>query len=174
MFVKPFIDKEKACELLSAKKRFLFGEKKLPLKKIELIYLPYYLFKASIKTNAEKLEVWLSVDAIAGTFGLFEEENLLFEKTPRGEIFNFVIDSEKARQIASDEYRWFLIRHSLRRKNPPVIEQIEEYRKIYFPYWVGYYKKKGAYDFRAIDGVSGKLQGIKMRRVFLLALHQHT
>ena len=172
IFVKPSIEKEKASELLSSKKGLLFGQKRLPLQKIELIYIPYYLFKASVLVTGKKLEVYLSVDAIGGTFGLFTEENLAFEKSPAGEFFDFAIAAEKAQIIAREEYRWFLIQHSLRKKNPPVLEYLKEYKKIYFPYWVGYYKEKKGYDFRAIDGVSGKLEGIKMRRVFLLAFSQ--
>jgi hypothetical protein len=45
--------------------------------------------------------------------------------------------------------------------------KISEGMKIYYPFWVGYFKKKKGYDFKALDAVSGEIQGVRMRRVFM-------
>jgi len=39
-------------------------------------------------------------------------------------------------------------------------------------FWIGYILKKKGYDFRACDGISGEIQGIKMRKVFLRAFRE--
>ena len=52
------------------------------------------------------------------------------------------------------------------------MREIRQVERIYYPYWVAYFKGAGGYDFRAADAVSGEVQGIRMRETFLTAFSQ--
>jgi hypothetical protein len=65
-----------------------------------------------------------------------------------------------------------LLEHGLRTRTHPSAEEISEGRKVLYPFWVAYFKKKKGYDFKAIDAVSGEIQGIRMRRLFMNALRK--
>ena len=52
------------------------------------------------------------------------------------------------------------------------VQEISEPERVHYPFWVAYFKKRGAYDFKALDAVSGEIQGVKMRKVFLAAFRQ--
>ena len=52
------------------------------------------------------------------------------------------------------------------------MQEISEPEKVHYPFWVGYFEKRGSYDFKALDAVSGEAQGVKMRKVFLAAFRQ--
>ena len=43
---------------------------------------------------------------------------------------------------------------------------------IILPLFMGYFKKKKGYDFKALDAVSGEIQGVRMRRVFMRVLRK--
>jgi hypothetical protein len=53
-----------------------------------------------------------------------------------------------------------------------VVSSIRFERKIYYPYWIGYFNRKGALDFEVIDGLNAERQGAKMRPVFVNLLLQ--
>ncbi|UCF21162.1 MAG: hypothetical protein JSU87_07180, partial [Gemmatimonadota bacterium] len=77
-----------------------------------------------------------------------------------------------ARETAMQEYRWLMLEHGLRNKRKVSIRAISEPERVHYPFWVAYFKKRGSYDFKALDAVSGEVQGIKMRKVFLAAFRQ--
>jgi hypothetical protein len=54
------------------------------------------------------------------------------------------------------------------------IQEISAPERIHYPFWVAYFKRRGSYDFKALDAVSGEVQGVKMRKVFLAAFRQST
>ena len=72
--------------------------------------------------------------------------------------------------MALSQYKGILLERGLRTRSHPSAEEISEGRKIYYPFWVGYFKKKKGYDFKALDAVSGEIQGVRMRRVFIKVL----
>jgi len=65
-----------------------------------------------------------------------------------------------------------LLEHGLRNKTASTVDAISPAERILYPFWVGYFKKGGSYDFTALDAVSGELQGVRMRKVFLRAFRQ--
>lgn len=71
-----------------------------------------------------------------------------------------------------EEYRWLLLEHGLRNKRKVSVQTISEPEEVHYPFWVAYFRKRGSYDFKALDAVSGEVQGVKMRKVFLAALRQ--
>ena len=65
-----------------------------------------------------------------------------------------------------------LLEHGLRNKTSTTVQNISNAREILYPFWVAYFQKENAYDFKALDAVSGEVQGIRMRKVFLRAFRQ--
>jgi len=187
MFIKPKISQQQAENVFSAKKTpLLLISKLFPWKnpdsaeRLEVLYLPFYLFYVQVEKEkkgkqeslSSKQTVILSVDGLLGHAVLYAENALDTEKDPKTPTptCDFEISSSTAAKTALDQYKGILLEHGLRTRSHPRAEEISEGRKIYYPFWVGYFKKKKGYDFKALDAVSGEIQGIRMRRVFIKAL----
>jgi len=148
--------------------------------RLEVLYLPFYLFdvlvekqeKGQKNTQTTQHRVTLSVDGLLGHAVLYAEDALDVEKDPQtsAPTCDFAIFSSDAAKMALDRYKGILLEHGLRTRSHHKAEEISEGKKVYYPFWIGYFKKKKGYDFKALDAVSGEIQGIKMRRVFIKAL----
>ena len=168
-FVQPAIAKEQAKDIFS-RQRTILRKKKGIVVKIELIYLPFYVFEVSVKTSKGERKSCVSIDGIKGTFSFLNLKNATFEKnTPS---FYFEIKKEEAREIARREYKGEILRSGLIAKNPAELKEISRGEKMYYPFWICYYKKRNVFNFEAIDGISGKPQSVKMNPVFIHAFHQ--
>jgi hypothetical protein len=170
MYVKPEISEEKAREILTRRKSFLFFnllKKPLKLKRIELIYLPFYLL--DIKLSIDK-KVTIATDGLLGCSILFVKDELKSEHTTKHPVCDFVLPASEAQERALKEYKFILLEQDLRSRKTVIVETISDANKIYYPFWIGYYRKGKAYEFKALDALSGQIQGIKMRKVFLKAL----
>ena len=189
MFVKPKISNKQAEDIFSSKKSSfplilkLFPRKNtITPERLEIVYLPFYLFDVSVEKQIKGINrgealtqsVTLSVDGILGHAILYAEDSLDVGKeleTP-APTCDFEISSDEAAKKALDQYKGILLEHGLRTRSHPRADEISDGRKIYFPFWVGYFKKIKGYDFKAIDAVSGEIQGIRMRRLFMNALRK--
>jgi hypothetical protein len=189
MFVKAKISKQQAEDIFAAKKSsvsmipMLFSRKScIQAERLEIVYLPFYLFdvwvekkiKGKNKGDVLTQSVTLSVDGLLGHAVLYAEDSLDVEKeleTP-APACDFEISSDEAAKMALDQYKGILLEHGLRMRTHPSAEEISEGRKVFYPFWVAYFKKKKGYDFKAIDAVSGEIQGIRMRRLFMNALRK--
>ncbi|MDZ7261753.1 MAG: hypothetical protein ONB05_06585, partial [candidate division KSB1 bacterium] len=173
MFVKPQISKEQAEEILSSQRGlFSFQFRKATLLRVELVFLPCYLFTILLNQNREEREIQVTIDGIQGSFALFQDRGIQFTDRPEAEFFKFQLSSQEAREKALEVCRGQLIRWGFRKRHPSQIKGVVEQKKVGYPYWVGYFKRKEAYDFKLIDAVSGSLQGIPMRRLLLVAFRQ--
>lgn len=144
---------------------------------MELIYIPYYLFDVLVKRESESgkgespgsQRVRLSVDGLLGHAVLFAGESLDLKEKRNLSAHEFSISLSEAKKIVLKEYRGILLEHGLRTRNPSRVERILGSQKIYYPFWIGYVKKGKGYDFKALDAVSGEVQGVRMRKIFLHA-----
>jgi hypothetical protein len=166
MVITAVIEKPKAEELLSETNRIWPPRKKII--KVELIYLPLYLFTIKLEDKrGRQYNEMVSVDAIKGEFAFFRETD---SEQPTNEIinnFSCKLTESAARQIASGEYQRFLLKNNLKNSNTSRIINFSEGIRVFYPYWIGYLKRKNGYDFEVIDAVGGSKQGIKMRPVFI-------
>jgi hypothetical protein len=177
MYVIPEISKEQAENILSQKRTFLpirFRKKTVPLKRFELIHLPFYLFDVAVveqtETGKQKKKVTISLDGLVGDNLFFFRENVKYKAGVENPVCPFVLSQTGAQQAAEDKYKWQRLEQGLRMKQKYIPGEIIEVRKIFFPFWVGYFRRGKGYDFKLMDGVSGEVQGIRMRKVFLKAL----
>ena len=80
---------------------------------------------------------------------------------------DFLIQPSEATDKGKEHIRRFLLQQSLKQKYRAELQNINLDNEIYYPFWIGYFYRKGALDFDVIDGVSGEKQGVTMRPVFI-------
>jgi hypothetical protein len=142
------------------------------LTRVELIYLPYYFFDVTLSQDGGSQHVGVAVDGVLGNTVFFVGAALTRESGADFAFCDFVESPSVAQDTALQEYRWLLLEHGLRNKRKASVQEISEPERVHYPFWVAYFKKRGAYDFKALDAVSGEIQGVKMRKVFLAAFRQ--
>ena len=189
MLTKPKISRRQAETIFSIKKttipKFpkLFSRKNSPgPERLEMVYVPFYLFDVLVEKENKgnrgsftpKQYVTLSVDGLLGHAVLYAGNAMDVDKDPETPIqtCGFAISSSDAAKVALDQYKGILLEYGLRTRSHPHATKISEGKKIHYPFWVGYFKKKKGYDFKALDAVSGEIQGVRMRRVFMRALRK--
>jgi hypothetical protein len=189
MFTKPKISRHQAEIIFSIKKssipgiQKLFSGKNYPVpERLEMVYVPFYLFDVLVekenKGNRENFTprqyVTLSVDGLLGHAVLYAANALDAVKNKDTPVptCDFATSQADAAKVALAQYKGILLEHGLRTRSHSHAMKISEGKKIYYPFWVGYFKKRRGYDFKALDAVSGEIQGIRMRRVFMRALRE--
>lgn len=169
-FVQPVISEGQAREIFSQKRNTLL-RKKGEIVRIELINFPYYIFEITAESRRGEKKNYVSVDGIRGTFSFLDFKNVIFLDEGK-KSFYFEIEEREAKEIARTEYKGEILKSGLIEKNPAELKEISKGEKIYYPFWVCYYKKRNRFNFEAIDGISGKKQGVQMNPVFIQALNQ--
>ena len=139
------------------------------MKKTELVYLPYYVHKAVVRQGDAEYEVVACTDGIEGGFSFFNVEEMTSSDEAPEEVIDFVLSPEEAVRCCRDNLRWHLVRQGLRLKVKARVEEVRGTQRLYYPYWVAYFERGGRYDFRTADGVTGEVQGVRMRSLFLKA-----
>jgi len=157
-------------------------KKGIPPEKLEVLYLPFFLFDIAVeKETGEKdrgisgrQNVTLTVDGLLGHAVLFAEDawDVQNDPEPHVPVCDFTLASSRAAEVALEQYKGILLEHGLRTRSHSRAAAISEGRMIYYPFWVAYFKKKKGYDFKALDAVSGEIQGVRMRRVFMKAFRE--
>ncbi len=185
MFVVPKISEQEARNIFSKKKRFSFlrlKKQSLPVERVELVSLPFYLFEVIVqeeergryKKKPLMQNVMLSVDGLLGHTVFYVKDDLEIGSETENAVCRFELSPAEAETFVLSEYRAFLLEHGLRTRSAPQAEKISEGRRMFYPFWIGYFRKKGRYDFVVLDAVSGEIQGIKMRKVFMKAFRLMT
>jgi hypothetical protein len=171
MFISVIIEKHRAEELLSATNGIWPSGKKMV--KVELFYLPIYLFTIELEDRkARHYHEMISVDGIKGEFAFFRESDSVESPNEHMNSFSYILAEPIARKIALAEYQRFLLKNNLKSSNSSGIVSFSKGVKAFYPYWIGYFRRKNGYDFEVIDAVGGGKQGIKMRPVFIELLLQ--
>ncbi len=171
MYAISKIAEEKARIRLAKNPRPL--TRKRQIIKAELLYLPCYIFTIGIEIlNKGESSEQVCVDAIQGQFAYFKGAKFIEFQPDSSRSYDFEISQNEAETIALEEYKRHLLKHSLKKKVHSTVKSIQFDKKIYYPYWLGYFRRKGALDFDVIDGLSAERQGAKMRPVFMNLLLQ--
>jgi hypothetical protein len=166
MYVNVKIEKEKAEQLLTEKNGIWTVRKRII--KVELFYLPLFVFTVTLEDSKGNSHMeTISVDGIRGEFAFFRETEYCQPENELTGKFSFSLTEMTARNIALGEYQRLLLKNNLRNSNISVIADLTGAVQVYYPYWIGYYKRKSGYDFDVIDAVGGGKQGIRMRPVFI-------
>ena len=169
------ISSEQAVKLLSAPGRSFLSKLRRtpdPPARTELLYLPYYCFCITLSGPTDEPLVRVAVDGFSGDGVFFCSDDLERVAVGDAQSCDFELSQADARDIVLDQYKRLLLEHGLRNKTKTSVESISDAEAILYPFWIGYTRKGEAYDFKALDAVSGEAQGIRMRKVFLRAFRQ--
>lgn len=166
--IRPQISTEQAQNILLSPPGFL--KKKRYLEKIELFLLPSFIVDVQVSVHHKSSTQSFCIDAVLGSFAFFDLPEAPHRPTSSFRTCPFFLDAQTVQKKALDEYRRYLLRTSLKMRYTFNIEKIMGTRRIYYPFWIGYYKKRKKIDFDVIDAVGGEHQGAAMRPVFIKAL----
>jgi len=166
--ITPNIPAEPAVEILQSPPGLL--KRKRQLDKIELFYLPSYIVDIQVTSAKTTTRQSFCIDAVLGSFAFFEASTATSSLMTDFRTCPFFLNENYVREKAIDEYRRHLLRTSLKMRFDFQIDKIVAIRKIYYPFWIGYFKRKGKINFDVIDAVGGEHQGSAMRPVFIKAL----
>lgn len=171
LFVIPEVDESKAAIYLAQRPRPLARKRKIL--KVELLYVPCYVFKIKVESRAGiQATEQVCVDGIQGQFAFFKGASISESCQRRCRKFDFIIPLSEAEMMALEEYKRHQLKLNLKHKTVTAISSIDLDQKIYYPYWIGYFRRKQALDFEVIDGISAAKQGVKMRSLFINLLLQ--
>jgi hypothetical protein len=171
MFIPAIIERLKAEELLCHTNGIWPAKRKMM--KVELLYLPMYIFNIKLEDRkGRQNQDMVSVDGIKGEFSFFMETDYEDQIKEKRDILSWNLTETMAREIGMKEDQRFLLKNNLRNSNTNVIMSFSHGVQVYYPYWMGYFKRRKGFDFEVIDAVGGDKQGVKMRPVFIdLILH---
>ena len=132
--------------------------------------MPSYIVSVQVHTQKGTKEQSLCIDAVLGSFAFYE----LAETTtsPPQEFITcpVFLSKDKIREKAIDEYRRHLLLTGLKMRYKFQVEKVLSTRPVYYPFWIGYFRRKGKIDFDVVDAVGGEHQGAALRPVFMKAL----
>lgn len=138
---------------------------------MELIHFPFYLFEATVKTEKTEKKSSVAVDGVSGSFCFLRLTDVTF--CEEGDLsIRFEIREDEARSIAGTEYKGEIMRYGLLGKRSAELKTIGNGERIGYPFWVCYFRKTDKYHFQVLDGISGRMEGMRMHPVFLQAFHQ--
>lgn len=140
--------------------------------KMELLYLPFFIFEIEMEEKGAIRHVRFSADGILGNVAPFSPETETYAEQTDCQTFDFVITKSEAEKKVCEFSRGLVLEHGLKFNRNASVKQVEFSDKIQFPFWFFYFLKKGKYDFKAMDAVCGEFTPIKMRQVFLKAFGQ--
>ena len=167
-FVCEQIDRQQAVAKL-AKRRFLRSS--VFPDRVEMIYVPHYLFRVTLTTRSSEGE-YLAIDAIHGLFSYYNSQDTQDSPNREATVFAFQLDRETAQARGLSAYSRAVYQVSLKSGGRLEIKDVVFEKRMYFPYWVGYFSAKGRISFSTIDAVSGAEQGSKFKPIILQGLTQ--
>ncbi len=171
-FVVPKLSLDEARRILGRRSKLSLRRKR-EMKKMELLYLPYYVHTVTVSQGNDEHEIVVCTDGICSAFSFFNAKETAFCEEASGEVFDFLVSPEEAERACRDNLRWHLIRQGLRLKVKASVKEIRKIESVHYPYWVAYFKGADGYDFLAADAVTGEIQGVRMRKTFLTAFSEH-
>ncbi|MCL4219045.1 MAG: hypothetical protein KJ052_18845 [Candidatus Hydrogenedentes bacterium] len=140
--------------------------------KLEIVWIPHYAMTIETIFRGRRKDVSVSVDALAGTFALFERQGELEPQIPGENHFPpRLTEAEAAENAKTDLLRTIMMMRSNKQKARP--ERIFDIRLFYHPYWVYYYVRwPRLHDFLVIDAYSGAKTGPKIKLALIHAFQE--
>ena len=170
-YVHPVISEHQALEKLSKKRLF---QRAAPLKRIELVYLPFFLHTFEISRSNRTSRLRALCDAVTGVV-VVPDDGFKPDFHAHGESRDYLIeprlDAESTQEIAREEVMQLVLREAFkqplgRELNIRQVAVLE----IALPYWVAYVKKGERYSIKTIDGSTGAKAGFRLKSALLAGL----
>ncbi len=142
---------------------------KIVFEKVELVYLPHWLFTMRVRWKDAEEDVSAAVDAVLGHFARWEDDG--HDKAPLDDPLpvSFRLTREEARKRLLDQYRWVLIGTGLKLRKSFKVLGVEDGPPLYYPFFAGIHRSRAGYRVEVIDAVTGERQGGKVRDAVISA-----
>lgn len=139
------------------------------LPRIELIWMPSYIFDFALDFNGSLKPASMAVDACSGGMALFAMHSWMEEGDVEGQVFEPLLTPEAAEEMGRRELISLLLRQRgrQRRAEPQPTQQTH---LVHYPFWVYYYLRRGTrMDIIAIDAIHGDRGSSKQCAAILAA-----
>ena len=164
----PEITPEQAKKLLT-RRSVRRGFRQIPPERVELLYFPFYRFSLEVEDRHGRRQIPAAADGILGTLVFLSNPRWRWAEEEVGMEFAFALTPEEARTRVREAYRWVLFRARLKRHSGRLLA-VEGGEAFGYPYWAGYFRVRGKWDFALLDAVTGLGLGGPLRQAFLHAL----
>jgi hypothetical protein len=141
-----------------------------PLRSIADVYVPFRIFRVTIRNGRKRQEKLLAVDAVTGNFDLYS-----FDTLPRnGQLVRVrtpnrpdpVLNEERTRLVLIDRVRRTVFRTGFFRIRDLQIDAEPVNLDIHVPYWIGFSGFGDRANVCVLDGVRRRIEGGKVRQFF--------
>lgn len=167
--VRPLLGPEEAAGKLKIRS-LLPPFRKRRFEKIELVFLPHYLFKVAIDWKGGEEETEIAVDAVHGHFAIWTSGSAELEKAEEADFdIPFLLNVKQAQECLMDQYRWVLVSTGMKLRKSFKIRNVWQGCRIYFPFWAAHYRSFSGRNFEIADAVNGMRQGGKVRDAVISA-----
>jgi len=170
-YIHPVISEHQALEKLSKKGLF---QKAAPLKRIELVYLPFFLHTFEISRSNRTSRLSALCDAVTGVVVVPDDgfkPHFHTHSEPRDYLIEPRLDAESAQEIAREEVMQLVLREAFKQ---PLGRELNIRQvailEIALPYWVAYAKKGERYSIKTVDGLTGVKAGFRLKSAILAGL----
>ena len=174
MYICPDISEAEAHTIFMIKKRRnpISFFRRAKLKRVELFYVPLYLFEILIQSEKGVNCTVICCDAILGETAIFKGQDHQHSEQALGKVFRPELDPEQVEEKVRKYGHDLILDQTMGYGRKGSLQDVNFTETVFYPFWVGYFEKRGCYDFRITDGITGQLQGPKMRLLFLQFLRQ--
>jgi hypothetical protein len=170
--LKPNVTRDEAVAALNPRS-FLGVTKTLvagPLRTIATVYVPFRMFRATIRNGKRQEQRLLAIEAVRGSLDLYG-----FERAPapaelvRVETRNFIpsqLAAEPAAELLKEKLRRMVFRGGFFRVRDLSIETSSIGPEVHVPYWVGFRGHGHRAHLTVLDAVRRRTEGDKARDLF--------
>lgn len=142
--------------------------------RIELVWMPYYVFACGVRSRKGPSNINVSVDGWAGAFALCDLDEAVVAGDVVGEAFRPRMAAAEAAEIARRELQYAVMRQRSR-GTKPVVEDAQYKMILHLPFWTYYYeRRKNLLDIVVLDAYTGGKTGPKVKAALLEAFKKHT
>ncbi len=161
--ISPAVTRDRAHSILSKPPGPL--RRRRAIKVVDLVYMPGYLYAVELISKSGRISHgYLFADSLEGYMAFTRSLEAQPNDQPVHDAL-WILSADQALDSARQQYKRLLIELNLRqRENKRIQSMILQY-PILYPYWVGYFKRKGKWDFEGIDAVSGEKQGVQIKGI---------
>jgi hypothetical protein len=126
-------------------------------------FLPYYLFEVEVVNGGKLTSQFLAIDAMTGELDLynFEQPPAEFDEVETEQIGETTLSEKQALALLKEKVRRMLYLQGFFQIRDLTITG-KLVRRLYLPYWVGFFKQKTQADIEVIDAVRGRFEGAKV------------
>jgi hypothetical protein len=161
--VSPVVTKDRAHSILSKPPGPL--RRRRAIEVVNVVYMPGYLYAVELINKSGRLSHgYLFADSLEGYMAFTRS----LEAQPNDQTVSqdlWILSADQALGIARQQYKRLLMELNLKQRENKQIQSMTLQYPILYPYWVGYFRRKGKWDFDCIDAVSGEKQGVQIKGI---------